>query len=113
LFKPAKSAFVEVVSGDRSFLLKRMGDRDAGIEKAKSSEQSGSSVEMIRSPLPGRVFRINVKEGDEVKKGDVVIVIDAMKMENNLTTDHAGIIRKIYVKKGEMVEGGAPLVEIA
>ncbi|MCP4551435.1 MAG: biotin/lipoyl-binding protein [Bacteroidetes bacterium] len=66
----------------------------------------------ILSPIPGRVFKISVDEGDEIKKGDIIVIIDAMKMENNIVSKRDGKIAKIMVTLDEMVEAGAPLVEI-
>lgn len=66
----------------------------------------------IISPIPGRIFKINVKEGNKIKKGDVVIVIDAMKMENNIVSKKDAVIKKILVSLDEMVDAGVSLIEI-
>ncbi|MBE9481344.1 MAG: biotin/lipoyl-binding protein [Bacteroidetes bacterium] len=65
----------------------------------------------IISPIPGRIFKINVKEGNKIKKGDVVIVIDAMKMENNIVSKKDAVIKKILVSLDEMVDAGVALIE--
>lgn len=67
----------------------------------------------ITSPMPGLVVKILCKEGDQVNKGDKVIIIEAMKMENALLTPISGYVEKIYVKEGIAVEKGATLVEIS
>lgn len=66
----------------------------------------------IISPIPGRIFKINVKEGNKIKKGDVVVVIDAMKMENNIISKKDAVIKKILVSLDEMVDAGVSLIEI-
>lgn len=71
-----------------------------------------SNENKIIAPIPGRIFKISINEGDTVKKGDVVLVIDAMKMENNIASKREGTIKKILVKLDEMVEAGAKLIEL-
>lgn len=69
-------------------------------------------VYQILSPLPGRVFKLNFKEGDKVNKGDIVMIIDAMKMENNILAVHNAQIKKIHVSLNQMVEGNSILMEL-
>ena len=64
------------------------------------------------SPIPGKIFKILVKEGEEIRKGDIVVVIDAMKMENNITTKRDAVVKKIHVTLNQMVEVNSPLVEL-
>ena len=66
----------------------------------------------VKSPLPGVVLDIKVNVGDVVKKGDVVIVLEAMKMENNINADRDGKITAIPVSKGESVLEGTDLIII-
>lgn len=58
------------------------------------------------------VVKIKVNEGDTVNAGDVVAVVEAMKMENDIQTPHGGVVEKIYVEEGERVETGAVLMVI-
>lgn len=66
----------------------------------------------IISPIPGRIFKINVKQGDKIKKGEIAIVIDAMKMENNIVSKKDAVVKKILVSLHDMIEAGSPLIEI-
>lgn len=66
----------------------------------------------INAPLPGNIMQIYVKEGDEVKKGDKLIMYEAMKMENIITADRAGTVKKIYVAAGESVLQNDVLLDI-
>jgi biotin carboxyl carrier protein len=66
----------------------------------------------VRSPLPGVVLSINVQTGAAVKRGDVLLVLEAMKMENNIMADRDGTISSILVNKGDSVLEGAELVVI-
>lgn len=66
----------------------------------------------LTSPMPGKVIKINVIEGDEVKKGNVVIIIEAMKMENRIFAPKDCVIQKINVKPGDMVETTTALISL-
>ena len=66
----------------------------------------------VTSPLPGNIFAIKVKEGDAVKAGDVLIVIEVMKMENEVCAPSDGVVKQIVVSKGALVATGDTLVVI-
>ena len=66
----------------------------------------------VKSPLPGVILDIRVKEGDTVKKGQTVIILEAMKMENNINAHKDGKISEIKVKQGDSVLEGTDLVII-
>ena len=66
----------------------------------------------LKSPMPGRIVKIFVKQGQKVKKGQDLISIEAMKMENRITAPYDGIITKIYFSVGEQVEANTPLIEL-
>ena len=69
--------------------------------------------EVVKSPMPGNILKINVSQGQTVKEGDVLIVLEAMKMENEIVAPKGGSIAQIAVSKGQVVETGSPLVVIA
>lgn len=64
----------------------------------------------ITSPLPGTVLAINVNVGDNVTVGQTVAVLEAMKMENNIAADRAGVVKEVCVNKGANVQEGEPLI---
>jgi len=70
----------------------------------------GGGDGLIFSPMPGKVVKINVKPGDEVKKGAVLLIVEAMKMENNIIAPKDGKIEKVNVKAGKMVDGSKPVL---
>ncbi len=76
----------------------------------RSAVAAGSVV--VNSPLPGVVLDIKVKVGDVVKKGDTIMVLEAMKMENNIQASSDGTVSKISVEKGASVLEGAELIVI-
>ena len=69
--------------------------------------------EVIKSPMPGNVLKINVTQGQAVKEGDVLLILEAMKMENEVVSTKAGTVAQIVTSKGAVVETGSPLVVIA
>ena len=75
-----------------------------------SPQQEGEAV--IASPMPGRVVGIKLNVGQEVKEGEGIIVVEAMKMENELHAPKSGKVTKITVKVGDAVEAGQDLVTI-
>ena len=69
--------------------------------------------EVVKSPMPGNVLKINVSQGQQVAEGDVLLILEAMKMENEVVATKGGTVAQIVVSKGAVVETGAPLVVIA
>lgn len=69
--------------------------------------------EVVKSPMPGNILKINVSQGQKVNEGDVLIVLEAMKMENEIVATKSGTVAQIVTAKGAVVETGAPLVVIA
>ena len=69
--------------------------------------------EVVKSPMPGNILKINVALGQKVKEGDVLIVLEAMKMENEIVAPKSGSVAQVAVSKGQVVETGSPLVVIA
>lgn len=69
--------------------------------------------EPVKSPMPGNILKINVTQGQQVNEGDVIMVLEAMKMENEIVATRSGTIAQIAVSKGAVVETGAVLAVIA
>ncbi len=66
----------------------------------------------LRAPMPGVVTRVTVREGEEVRPGQVLVVVEAMKMEHVVRAPRAGVVRSLHVREGEQVDGGALVAEI-
>ena len=87
------------------------------VAEATTSEESSSSAPVnsnnaVKAPLPGVITAINVSVGDEVKAGDTVLVLEAMKMANNIEAEKDGKVSAICVKAGQTVMEDDPLVVI-
>ena len=72
--------------------------------------QAGANA--VPAPLPGNINAVNFSVGQSVKAGDVVIILEAMKMENEIVSPKAGTITKLYVQKGAVVNTGDPLFDV-
>ena len=68
--------------------------------------------EAITAPMPGNILKVNVQNGQAVKAGEVLVVLEAMKMENEIMAPKAGTVTQVLVSKGSTVDTGAPLVVI-
>ncbi|HVR75246.1 MAG TPA: acetyl-CoA carboxylase biotin carboxyl carrier protein subunit [Planctomycetota bacterium] len=79
---------------------------------AGAGAESGVDASLPRAPMPGVVLQVNVGEGERVSRGDVLLSLEAMKIEHEIRAGVDGVVLRLHVKKGERVEAGAVLVEI-
>jgi 3-methylcrotonyl-CoA carboxylase alpha subunit len=86
----------------------RLVETRAGARRAARHDAGA-----LEAPMPGRVSAVKVAAGERVAKGQELLVVEAMKMENALRAPRAGVVRAVHVGAGEMVAPGRPLVEIA
>ncbi len=88
-------------------------DQGAWILKPESLEQgSKTGGNLIKSQMPGKILKILVREGEELKPGQSLIIIEAMKMENEIRCDSAAKVKRICVNQGQSVEAGVLLLEL-
>ena len=85
----------------------------AAAPAAAAAPVSVAAGEPVKSPMPGNILRLEVSQGQQVKEGDVLMVLEAMKMENEIVATKSGTIAQIAVSKGAVVETGAVLAVIA
>lgn len=69
--------------------------------------------ETIAAPMPGNIIRVDVNQGDTVKAGQILVILEAMKMENEIVAPKDGTVAQVVTSKGSVVDTGAPLVVIA
>lgn len=85
----------------------------AQIAAAPASSAALAAGEPVKSPMPGNILKINVSQGQQVKENEVLMVLEAMKMENEIISPKAGTVAQIAVSKGAVVETGTVLAIIA
>ena len=79
---------------------------------ARSAHQASGGVQQVTAYMPGRVVEVLVEAGAEVAAGQGVVVLEAMKMKNEIQAETAGVVTRILVEQDQAVEGGDPLFEI-
>lgn len=102
---------VGVVVGEQRFYAKIESERMRALTAAMGKKPAAGEG-LVTSPMPGRVLKILVAEGDEVAVGTPLVVVEAMKMENELASARAGKVLRVFAAPGATVDGGAKLVEI-
>lgn len=85
-------------------------DAESRYQKSRKGSSSGDDANFISSPMPGKVVKILVNEGDQVKEGTTVIIISAMKMESEYKVKQDRLIKEIKVKEGDTIEANQPLI---
>ena len=85
----------------------------AAAPAAAAAPVAVAAGEAVKSPMPGNILKINVTQGQKVNEGDVIMVLEAMKMENEIVATKSGTLAQIAVSKGAVVETGAVLAVIA
>ena len=103
----------------KTFLTKQKEARYQATHKEEQAQQKEEvqkeepiTGKVVEAPMPGNIFKILVKPGDTVSKGQNVLVLEAMKMENNISSDYAGKVKRILTQEGKSVTAGAKLIEI-
>ena len=137
---PEKKSILRIVRKDSSSLVIGIGDKihtvrqfrrtssfvsfamdgkqiEASISTSKLRRTTRSSIasvnELVSSNFPAKVVKINAKAGDELREGDTLIILEAMKMEAQIRVPSACKVSEVYVKDGEMVEKGRPLARLS
>jgi biotin carboxyl carrier protein len=85
----------------------------SAVEEGARRHGRGLAAPEIIAPMPGKVLKVMVKEGDTVEFGQALVVIEAMKMETTLAAESAAVIKRIRVTEGQMVDHGAVLIELS
>lgn len=84
---------------------------DLLLERLGMSQNNSRQLQEIRAPMPGLILNINIKEGQEVKKGEAVMILEAMKMENIIKSPGEGVVKKINVGVGQSVDKNSLLIQ--
>ncbi len=87
--------------------------KPAAAPAAPVAAPKPAGANSVTSPLPGTVNKILVQEGQQIKAGDTVVILEAMKMENSITAEFGGTVKAILVQQGAQVQSGEALIEMA
>jgi biotin carboxyl carrier protein len=109
--QPGKGRYTLWVDGNR-FEAEVLDERTRAIRDISAVNAPPAGPAPILAPMPGLIIRINVSQGDRIEVGDGVVVMEAMKMENELRATTAGVVKNVTVKVGTAVEKGTLLVEL-
>jgi len=102
---------VQIRIGNKIASLQLKDQNDLILEKLGMNMSSSAAFKEIKAPMPGLILELKVKEGDEVKKGDVVLILEAMKMENIIKAPGDGIVKLVKVALKDSVEKNQVLIQ--
>ena len=88
------------------------GDFRADPQSARARHARPSAKHALAAPMPATVLEVHVKAGDAVRKGDIVVLLEAMKMELPIRATSDGVVGVVHCRKGDLVQPDAPLVEL-
>ncbi len=95
---------LEVLVKGRLYQTKVEDERERRLRAASGSDVADTGIFYLKAPMPGLVVAVSVEEGQEVKKGDVLLILESMKMQNELKSPKDGTVGRIFVADGESVE---------
>ena len=95
-----------------TFTIEAKDDLDLLIEKLGFNQVASQAMSNVKAPMPGLVLDIMVSVGDQIEKGDSLIILEAMKMENVIKAEGDGEVKSIEVSKGDKVDKGQIMIEL-
>lgn len=111
LSKDFNGKYYKVKVNETEFAIEIKTELDQLIEELGFEVGKQKQINSIIAPMPGLILKVNVSVGQEVEENDGLLILEAMKMENNLASPRSGKIKSILVKTGEAVEKGQLLIE--
>jgi pyruvate carboxylase subunit B len=112
VLKREGTAWAVAIAGER-FIVRVLDEHAQRARDLAGDRHERGGAGVVRAPMPGLVLRLEVVAGDPVGAGTGLVVLEAMKMENEIRSPGPGVVRSVLVAPGQVVEKGAPLVEIA
>ncbi|TMA76653.1 MAG: biotin/lipoyl-binding protein [Deltaproteobacteria bacterium] len=109
---PGKNGQIRVLVGETVYPLEILDERKLRMRRA-GGKFTLEGPQRIDAPMPGKVTRVLVKAGDQVEEGQGLVVVEAMKMENELKSPKAGKVTELHAVEGEAVESGAKLAVVS
>ena len=105
-------AAVSTLTREGEFMVIANGKEAIGATAGKKMKKAGGDKGGLTSPMPGKIFKILKEAGSEVKRGEAILILEAMKMEHSIRSDKDGTVKKINYQVGEWVQGGVTLAEV-
>ena len=103
---------VQVQLGGRQYSGEVLDERAQMLAAGRGGIEVGTGELQIRSPMPGLVLDVPVSEGQEVARGQTILVLESMKMQNELKAPRDGVVNHVWVQPGQSVEQGKPLLAL-
>jgi biotin carboxyl carrier protein len=103
---------LEVLISGNKVNLRVLTEREWRLERIAPKQATASGPLTVKAPMPGLVKAVLVSQGDEVNKGDRLLVLEAMKMENEISATRSGRVAQVHVQAGTVVEGGLALITL-
>jgi len=94
----------------QNYIVKEPAADAGGFEGGEAGAQE--DMLLIKAPMPGKVIKINVGENEEIRKNQTLAIVEAMKMENEIKSSIDGVVKKVFVKTGDLVDSEKPLIEL-
>ena len=110
--EPGKDGRVAVLVGDEVHPLEILDERRLRLRGA-GGKFATEGPQRVEAPMPGKVVRVLVKQGQQVQEGEGLVVVEAMKMENELRSPKSGVVTELHAQEGQPVEAGAKLAVVA
>ena len=107
-----EEVWVELKSVQRERAVIETAEPPSVVRRQVSIDTTKAGELVIRAPIPGEVRKILVKPEERVKQGDILLVIEAMKMENNIVSSAGGVVKEVMVQEGEVVKYNQPLISL-
>ena len=109
--EPIERGYAMVISGER-FVVEVADERSLRLARVQKRDVQRRGEMVLKAPMPGLVVDLHVQAGDTVKAGQSLLILEAMKMENDIRSFESGMVKAVHVQKGDKVELGQVLVVI-
>lgn len=106
------NAAVGTSNRDGESMVIANGKEGVVAEAGRKMKSAGAAAGGLTSPMPGKIFKILKEVGSEVKKGEAILILEAMKMEHSIRSDKDGKVKSINYQVGQLVQGGVTLAEV-
>jgi len=103
---------IKIAVNGNAYIVKIADEHDQLVKKLGLSLTSSQKINSVKAPMPGLVLNVAVKKGQAINKGDTLLILEAMKMENVIKSAGEGVVKAIQIKKGQAVDKGQLMIEM-